>query len=161
MLTRKLIPDHLALDNISNYDLNYIIRCMYDIYDMFSRPINNSLSDEIFLSSIDDYLLTKQRNSKRTFELYDGQGKLITVFKSKPDSKEIYLPYLVQEKDEIVLKDHVGGTIIAHFEIKNKINKVSIKDKENVNKIFQVFGIPKSFKQELKSNSKLKNVYYI
>lgn len=158
--TRELIPDHLALDNISNYDLNYIIRCMYDIYDMFGRPINNSLSDEIFLSSIDDYLLTKQRNSKRTFKVYDGQGKLITVFKSKPDSKEIYLPYLVQEKDEIVLKDHVGGTIIAHFEIKNKINKVNIKDKENVNRIFQVFGIPKSFKQELKSNSKLKNVYY-
>ena len=158
--TRALIPDHLALDNISNYDLNYIIRCMYDIYDMFGRPINNSLSDEIFLSSIDDYLLTKQRNSKRTFKVYDGQGKLITVFKSKPDSKEIYFPYLIQEKDEIVLKDHVGGTIIAHFEIKNKINKVNIKDKENVNRIFQVFGIPKSFKQELKSNSKLKNVYY-
>ena len=33
--TRELIPDHLALDDISNYDLNYIIRCMYDIYDMF------------------------------------------------------------------------------------------------------------------------------
>ena len=98
MLTRKLIPDHLALDSISNYDLNYIIRCMYDIYDIFGRPINNSLSDEIFLSSIDDYLLTKQRNSKRTFKLYDGQGKLITVFKSKPDSKEIYLPYLVKKK---------------------------------------------------------------
>lgn len=68
--TRELIPDHLALDNISNYDLNYIIRCMYDIYDMFGRPINNSLSDEIFLSSIDDYLLTKQRNSKRTFKIW-------------------------------------------------------------------------------------------
>ena len=39
--TRELIPDHLALDNISNYDLNYIIRCMYDIYDMFGRPINH------------------------------------------------------------------------------------------------------------------------
>lgn len=37
--TRELIPDHLALDTISNYDLNYIIRCMYDIYDMFGRPI--------------------------------------------------------------------------------------------------------------------------
>ena len=68
---------------------------------------------------------------------------------------------MVQEKDKIVLKDHVGGTIIAHFEIKNKINKVNIKDKKNVNRIFQVFGIPKSFKQELKSNSKLKNVHYI
>lgn len=67
--TRELIPDHLGLDNISNYDLNYIIRCMYDIYDMFGRPINNSLSDEMFLSSIDDYLLTKQRNSKRTFKI--------------------------------------------------------------------------------------------
>lgn len=67
--TRELIPDHLALDDISNYDLNYIIRCMYDIYDMFGRPINNSLSDEMFLSSIDDYLLTKQRNSKRTFKI--------------------------------------------------------------------------------------------
>ena len=67
--TRELIPDHLALDDIFNYDLNYIIRCMYDIYDMFGRPINNSLSDEIFLSSIDDYLLTKQRNSKRTFKI--------------------------------------------------------------------------------------------
>ena len=52
---------------------------------------------------------------------------------------------MVQEKDEIVLKDHVGGTIIAHFEIKNKINKVNIKDKENVNRIFQVFGISKTF----------------
>lgn len=98
MLTRKLIPDHLALDSIYNYDLNYIIRCMYDIYDIFGRPINNSLSDEIFLSSIDDYLLTKQRNSKRTFKLYVGQGKLITVFKSKLDSKEIYIPYLVKKK---------------------------------------------------------------
>ena len=39
--TRELIPDHLALDDISNYDLNYIIRCMYDTYDMFGRPINH------------------------------------------------------------------------------------------------------------------------
>ena len=34
--TQEIMPDHLTLDSVSHYFLNYIIRCMYDFmgYDV-------------------------------------------------------------------------------------------------------------------------------
>ena len=158
--TQEIMPDHLTLDSVSHYFLNYIIRCMYDIYDMFGKPINNTISNEIFLSCVDDYLLTKSSDNPRTFKVYDIHGKVISVFTNDPEKIDIYFPYLTIEDDKVVLKDKVGGIKIKSYEIKNKINEVSIKDKDAVDMILQKFNIPKSFKHELKSNNKLKSLYY-
>lgn len=158
--TQEIVPDHLTLDSVSYYFLNYIIRCTYDIYDIFGKPINNTISNEIFLSCVDDYLLTKSSDAPRTFKVYDIHGKVIAVFTNEPEKLDIHFPYLTLENDKVILKDKVGGRKIQTFEIKNKINKVSIKDKKAVDIIFQKFNISKNFKQELKSNNKLENLYY-
>ena len=158
--TQEIVPDHLTLDSVSYYFLNYIIRCTYDIYDIFGKPINNTISNEIFLSCVDDYLLTKSSDAPRTFKVYDIHGKVIAVFTNEPEKLDIHFPYLTLEDDKVILKDKVGGRKIQTFEIKNKINKVSIKDKKAVDIIFQKFNVSKNFKQELKSNNKLANLYY-
>ena len=158
--THEIMPEHLALDSISHYYLNYIIRCMYDIYDMFGKPINNTISNEIFLSCVDDYLLVKSCDAPVTFKVYDTHGKVISVLTNESEKLEIHFPYLTIEDNKVILKDKVGGVKIQSFEIKNEIKEVSIKDKDTVDMVLQNFNIPKSFKKELKSNNKLKNLYY-
>ena len=158
--THEIIPEHLALDNVSKYDLNCIVRHMYEICDIFGRPINNTISNETFLASLDDYFLTKSNDIPKTFKVYDSCGNVIATYNEEPDKSSIYFPYLAQENNRVVLKDKAGGLNVTYFDRKNKIFKVGFKDKEEIDKVLQKFNILKSFMQELKSKKKLNNLYY-
>ena len=94
--TQEIVPDHLTLDSVSYYFLNYIIRCTYDIYDIFGKPINNTISNEIFLSCVDDYLLAKSSDAPRTFKVYDIHDKVIAVFTNEPEKLDIHFPLIIK-----------------------------------------------------------------